>query len=200
MKMKKISLLLALVWSVSCTNNQQNGNVTDTTDSVAVEEFVDVAKPQKVENTEVTINFTSYHLYTSEEDKYDASGYQQVAATVTIDEESKKASLKLYDSGEKKWYPFNFRIDKKLYLQDGVITYSVFNNANQKGYIYVSKNRPGGLFVDINNFVYDGDAICCWMQENDSSGDEYRQSTITVESTPNTYPSNPSYSPNLVTP
>ena len=129
--------------------------------------------------------------------KYDSYGYQPVSAKVTIDEENKKASLKLYDSGEKQWYPFNFRIDEKLHLQEGVITYTVYNNANQKGYIYVSTNRPGGLFIDINNFVFNGDVICCWMQESGSSGSQYRQETVTIQSTPNTYPSNPSYSPDL---
>ena len=112
--MKKALLLLALVCFISCTNNQQSNNFTDATDSVAVEEIVDVAEAPEVEDTEITLDFSSYHLYTCEEDKYDASGYQPVSAKVTIDEESKKASLKLYDSGENKWYPFNFRIDEKL--------------------------------------------------------------------------------------
>lgn len=195
--MKKALLLLALVCFISCTNNQQSNNTTDATDSVGVEEIVSVTESPEVEDTEITLDFSSYHLYTCEEDKYDASGYQPVSAKVTIDEESKKASLKLYDSGENKWYPFNFRIDEKLHLKDGVVTYTVYNNANQKGYIYVSTNRPGGLFVDINNFVFGGDAICCWMQESGSNGAEYRQGTVTIESTPNTYPSNPSYSPDL---
>lgn len=196
--MKKALLLLAMVCFISCTNNQQNNNTTDATDSVAVvEETVDVTEAPEVEDTEITLDFSSYHLYTSEDDKYDSYGYQPVSAKVTIDEENKKASLKLYDSGEKQWYPFNFRIDEKLHLQEGVITYIVYNNANQKGYIYVSTNRPGGLFVDINNFVFNGDAICCWMQESGSSGSQYRQETVTIESTPNTYPSNPSYSPDL---
>ena len=35
------------------------------------------------------------------------------------------------------------------------------------------------------------------MQESGSSGNQYRQETVTIESTPNTYPSNPSYNPNL---
>ena len=196
--MKKVLLFLALVCLISCTNNQQNNNTTDATDSVAVvEETVDVTEAPEVEDTEITLDFSSYHLYTSEDDKYDSYGYQPVSAKVTIDEENKKASLKLYDSGEKQWYPFNFRIDEKLHLQEGVITYTVYNNANQKGYIYVSTNRPGDLFVDINNFVFNGDAICCWMQESGSSGSQYRQETVTIESTPNTYPSNPSYSPDL---
>ena len=158
--MKKALLLLALVCFISCTNNQQNNNTTDATDSVAVViETVDVTEAPEVEDTEITLDFSSYHLYTSEDDKYDSYGYQPVSAKVTIDEENKKASLKLYDSGEKQWYPFNFRIDEKLHLQEGVITYTVYNNANQKGYIYVSTNRPGGLFVDINNFVFNGDVI-----------------------------------------
>ena len=195
--MKKALSLLALVCFISCTNNQQNNSTSEAEDSLLVEEIVSVEETPEVKNTEITLDFSSYHLYTCEEDKYDTSGYQPVSAKVTIDEESKKASLKLYDSGENKWYPFNFRIDEKLHLKDGVVTYTVYNNANQKGYIYVSTNRPGGLFIDINNFVFGGDAVCCWMQENDSSGDEYRQETVTIESTPNTYPSNPSYSPSL---
>jgi len=196
--MTKALLLLAMVCFISCTNNQQSNNTTDSADSVAVvEEIVDVTETPEVEDTEITLDFSSYHLYTSEDDKYDSYGYQPVSAKVIIDEENKKASLKLYDSGEKQWYPFNFRIDEKLHLQEGVITYTVYNNANQKGYIYVSTNRPGGLFVDINNFVFNGDVICCWMQESGSSGNQYKQETVTIESTPNTYPSNPSYSPNL---
>ena len=194
--MKKTLLLLVVACLIACTNNgkQSNNTTANHTDSTA-DETVEVAP--EAESSEITLNFSSYHLYTSEDDKYDASGYQSVAATLTIDEKSKKASLKLYDSGENKWYPFNFRIDEKLYLKDGVITYVVYNNANQKGYIYVSTNRPGGLFVDINSFIFRGDAICCWMQENESSGTEYEQSTVTMESTPNTYPSHPSYSSDL---
>ena len=199
--MKKLALLLAIISLISCNNTTKN-NSSDEDSLAVVEEVVEVVEDVpytevEEESTEITLDFSSYHLYTCEEDKYDASGYQPVSAKVTIDEENKKASLKLYDSGKNRWYPFNFRIDDKLFLQEGVITYSVYNNANQKAYIYVSTNRPGGLFIDINNFVYEGDAICCWMQESGSSGSQYRQETVTIQSTPNTYPSNPSYSPNL---
>ena len=45
--MKKALLLLALVCFISCTNNQQSNNSTDATDSVAVEEIVDVTETQK---------------------------------------------------------------------------------------------------------------------------------------------------------
>jgi len=201
--MKRILSLLAIASVISCSNSQQRNNSTDTIDSVAIEKKVNVAESPQIEDTEITLNFSSYHLYTSEGDKYDVSGYQPVSASITIDEEVNKASLKLYDSGENKWYPFNFRIDEIIHPKDGVTIYTVYNNANKRGYIYVSTNRPGGLFVDINNFVFDGDVICCWMQESGSNGYEYRQGTVTientpnVESTPNTYTSEPSYSPNL---
>ena len=49
--------------------------------------------PPEVEDTEITLDFSSYHLYTSEDDKYDSYGYQPVSAKVTIDEENKKALL-----------------------------------------------------------------------------------------------------------
>ena len=196
--MKKELLLLTGCCLLSC-NNLQNNKTTDSgSDSVAVEGKADVAvSPDVDESTEITLNFSSYHLYTSEDDKYDESGYQPVAAKLTIDEKFKKASLNLYDSGEDKWFPFHFRIDDKVSLQEGVIAYTVYNSANQKGYIYVSTNRPDGLFIDINNFVFGGEKVCCWMQEGGSSGNQYRESTTSIQSTPNTYPSNPSYSPEL---
>ena len=203
MNMKKALLLLAIICIVSCVNSTKDSSTSDV-DSVEVIEEVftdddfddtscDCDVCETAGSTEVTLDFSSYHLYTCEEDKYDASGYQPISAKVTIDEESSMASLKLYDSGEKRWFIFAFRIDEKVHLQEGVITYIVYNNANQRGYIYISTNRPNGLFIDINNFVYDGETICCWMQEGGSSGSEYRQETVTIESTPNTY-STPDYS------
>lgn len=200
----EIALLSACTGLISCNNITKNNSSDE--DSLAVEEgaveivevveevpYTDVEEGKK----EITLDFSSYHLYTCEEDKFDASGYQPVSARVIIDEEHKKASLKLYDSGESRWYTFNFRINERLHMQDGVITYIVYNNANQKAYIYVSTDRPGGLFIDINNFVYDNDAICCWMQESGSSGSQYRQEAVTIGRKPNTFQSNPSYSANL---
>ena len=200
--MKKFVFFLLTIFCLSSCLNTKPGTTTDGIDSVAKpKEFEQEFKYPGVnvapKNTEITFNFSSYHLYTCEDDKYDASGYQQVAAIVTIDEESGKASLKLYDSGDDQWFVFNFRIDEKMNLQEGVITYSIYNNVNQKAYIYVSTNRPNGLFIDINNFEYEGDAICCWMQEGDSSGAEYRSNSVTINSTPNTTPSNSSYNSDL---
>lgn len=118
-------------------------------------------------NKELIINFSSYNLYTNEKDKYDASGHQEVDATVIIDDKANKACLKLYDSGTKKWYTFNFKIYDRMVLQEGVILFLVYNNVNQEGFIYISTNRPKGLFVDINNFFFNGENICCWMQQGE---------------------------------
>jgi hypothetical protein len=49
-----------LVCLISCTNSQQNNNTTDATDSVTVvEETVDVTEAPEVEDTEITIDFSS---------------------------------------------------------------------------------------------------------------------------------------------
>ena len=190
--MRKFALLLTIISMISC-GKKTNSNAVDS-DSIA--EVIDSAvsfheeyiPSTDTKETGITLDFSSYHLYTCEEDKYDANGYQPVSAKVTIDEASNAASLKLYDSGEHKWYPFDFRIDEKLHLQEGVITYKVYNNANQVGYIYISTNRPDGLFVDINNFTFDGNPIGCWMQESGSSGSQYRES-VTTQASPNAYSS-----------
>ena len=199
--MKKILLLLVIINLVSCANKAKN-DASDT-DSIMVfdtnmegvvnENKVEDTPSAITEKTEVTIDFTSYHLYTCEEDKYDANGYQPVKAKVTIDEGNNKATMYLYDSGENKWFTFNFRLVEKMHLQEGVITYKVYNNVNKIGYLYISTNRPGGIFIDINNFAFGGNEYCCWMQEGGSSGSQYRES-VTNQNTPNT---NPSYNSNL---
>jgi hypothetical protein len=87
-------------------------------------------------------------------------------------------------------------------MQEGVVVYKVINNVNQVSYIYVSTNRPNGLFIDINHFSFDGTRICCWMQEGGSSGAEYRNNAVRIspeeiESIVNDNSSAPAYNPNL---
>lgn len=87
-------------------------------------------------------------------------------------------------------------------MQEGVVVYKVINNVNQVSYIYVSTNRPNGLFIDINHFSFDGTRICCWMQEGGSSGAEYRNNAVRItpeeiESIVNDNSSAPTYNPNL---
>ena len=195
---------MAIVCMVACNNGKQTSS--DVYDSDSIEDVVDsIVIPTQITtpaNSGISLDFSSYHLYSSEEDKYDADGFQPVSANVTINEETNTASLKLYDSGTKQCYTFPFRIEERINMQEGVVVYKVINNVNQVSYIYVSTNRPNGLFIDINCFSFDGTRICCWMQEGGSSGAEYRNNAVRItpeeiESIVNDNSSAPAYNPNL---
>ena len=143
--MRRVLFLVAIVCIMACNNHHQNNSNASDTDSIEViSEVVDsVNLPASTSsNSDISLDFSSYHLYTCEEDKYDADGFQPVNANLTINEETNSASLKLYDSGTKQWYPFPFRIEERINVQEGVVVYKVTNNINQIGYIYVSTNRP----------------------------------------------------------
>jgi hypothetical protein len=205
--MRRVLFLVAIVCMVACNNGKQTSSDVYDYDSIeAVTDVVDsIIIPTQITtptNSGISLDFSSYHLYSSEEDKYDADGFQPVSANVTINEETNTASLKLYDSGTKQWYTFPFRIEERINMQEGVVVYKVINNVNQVSYIYVSTNRPNGLFIDINHFSFDGPRICCWMQEGGSSGAEYRNNAVRItpeeiESIVNDNSSAPTYNPNL---
>ena len=203
--MRRALFLVAIVCIMACNNHHQNNSNASDTDSIAViSEVVDsVNLPASTSsNSDISLDFSSYHLYTCEEDKYDADGFQPVNANLTINEETNSASLKLYDSGTKQWYPFPFRIEERINVQEGVVVYKVTNNINQIGYIYVSTNRPNGLFIDINDFSFGGNRYCCWMQEGGSSGAEYRNNAVRVtpeeiEGPVNNNSSAPTYNPSI---
>jgi hypothetical protein len=113
-----------------------------------------------------TYYFSSYNLYTCEEDKYLQSGHQKTFAKVSIDEKKKTVLLSLYDTGNKKWYNFPLTIKSKAVLGKGIIAYNIINNVYAEGrsYVYVSFYRDGGLFIDVSGFNYQGDEISVWMQ------------------------------------
>ena len=113
-----------------------------------------------------TYYFSSYNLYTCEEDKYLQSGHQKTFAKVSIDEKKKTVLLSLYDTGNKKWYNFPLTIKSKAVLGKGIIAYNIINNVYTEGrsYVYVSFYRDGGLFIDVAAFNYQGDEISVWMQ------------------------------------
>ena len=113
-----------------------------------------------------TYYFSSYNLYTCEEDKYLQSGHQKTFAKVSIDEKKKKVLLSLYDTGNKKWYNFPLTIKNKAVLDKGIIAYNIINNVYAEGrsYVYVSFYRDGGLFIDVAAFNFQGDEISVWMQ------------------------------------
>lgn len=113
-----------------------------------------------------TYYFSSYNLYTCEEDKYLQSGHQKTFAKVSIDEKKKTVLLSLYDTGNKKWYNFPLTIKSKAVLDKGIIAYNIINNVYAEGrsYVYVSFYRDGGLFIDVAAFNFQGDEISVWMQ------------------------------------
>lgn len=200
--MRKVLFLVGFVCMVACNNGKQTSSDAYAYDSIAevtdvVDSFVIPMQTPTPANSDIILNFSSYHLYTCEEDKYDASGYQPVSASVTINEETRTVSLKLYDSGTNQWYPFSFRIGDRINVQDGIFVYQVNNNVNQPGYIYVSTNRDKGLFLDFNSFNFNGNTICCWMQEGGSSGAEYRNRSVSTEEFLESNTSAPSFNPNL---
>ena len=205
--MRRVLFLVAIVCMVACNNGKQTSSDVYDYDSIeAVTDVVDsIVIPTQITtpaNSGISLDFSSYHLYSSEEDKYDEDGFQPVSANVTINEETNMASLKLYDNGNKQWYTFPFRIEEKINMQEGIVVYTVINNVNQVSYIYVSTNRLNGLFIDINHFSFDGTRICCWMQEGGSSGAEYRNNAVRttpeeIESIVNDNSPAPAYNPNL---
>lgn len=116
---------------VACNNGKQTCSDADAYAYDSIAEVTDVVDPIVIPtqtptpaNSDIILNFSSYHLYTCEEDKYDAGGYQPVSASVTINEENRTVSLRLYDSGTNQWYPFSFRIGDRMmvYLSTRLIT------------------------------------------------------------------------------
>ncbi len=114
-----------------------------------------------------TYVFMSYHLYTNENNKFESSGYMKVPSIVEINEDKQKVVLKLFSKGGKDngWFSFDFTIDEISCLDNNIIIYFLNNNVGNKAYLYLSPNRQGGLYIDINNFRFDDNDICCWMQK-----------------------------------
>ena len=109
----------------------------------------------------------SYHLYTSENNRFESSGDMKVPSIVEINEDKQKVLLKLFSKGGKDngWFSFDFTIDEVLCLDNNIIIYFLNNNVGNKACLYLSPNRQGGLYIDINNFRFDDNDICCWMQK-----------------------------------
>lgn len=172
--MKKTILLIVTLIFVSCVENRTS-NPNDVNYVEVRDTSVEADDYPMANSTNWNFDFSSYHLYTSDVDKYDESGYQQVSASISINESSNKVTLKLYDRGADMWFPFEFRIYKKRIIDEEKVTYYVINNNNQNGFVYINYNYENGLFVDVNSFYFNGESVCCWMQSGDSSGSRFRE-------------------------
>ena len=190
--MKTIVLLLLVVCLVGCNNKDNQNNSNEDTSELFTETVVSNDTPI-TKKEPVTLDFPSYHLYADDSEKYDDSGFQPVNAEITIDEDAKKALLKLYDSGNRQWYQFPFRIDSKKILSENSVMFLVWNNVNKKSYIHVIIDDTEGIYIDVKYFEFEGSQIACWMKDNDNT------TTVTYSETPNTYSSTPNTysSPNL---
>lgn len=108
--------------------------------------------------------FKSYHVYTTDEDKYDKSNEQMAEAKICIDETNLEIKLCLYNRKAGKWMPISMKIDYKVDL-----------GVNKKiGTLNMCKNNAGhdcgvcicetdeGTFVDLHNFVEADKFLSCW--------------------------------------
>ena len=182
--MRTIATFIILACLVAaCNNNAKQNNSSEITSELSSEPQVSNDAPT-AKKEPVTLDFPSYHLYADDSEKYDASGFQPVSAEITIDEDAKKALLKLYDSGDKQWYQFPFRIESKKKLSENSVMFLVWNNVNKKSYIHVDIDDTEGIYIDVKYFEFEGSQIACWMKDNDETTVTYPE-TANTNSSPN---------------
>jgi len=111
------------------------------------------------------LKFKSYHVYTTEEDKYVQSNERMSEAKICINEANQEIEISLFNRQASKWMPISMKIDYKLDL-----------GVNKKiGTLYMCKNNSGhacgvcicdtdeGTFVDLHNFIEAQKTLSCWM-------------------------------------
>ena len=113
--------------------------------------------------------FKSYHIYTSEEDKYLKDNIQDAESKVSIDEINQTIKLSLYNRESGKWTTFTVKIDYKMDLgfktKVGTL-YLCKNNGNQTcGVCIVNTNE--GKFIDLHNFYSGEQTLSCWVNSEE---------------------------------
>lgn len=110
--------------------------------------------------------FSSYHIYTTYEDKYLPTNAQNDNLKLSVDEVNKKIELSLYNREEGKWMTFpiaiSYKVDLEVKTKIGTL-YMCTNNANQTcGVCFV--NTEEGLFIDLHNFYGGEKSLSCWAK------------------------------------
>ena len=110
--------------------------------------------------------FKSYHIYTTDEDKYVLSNEQNDSSIICFSEDNQEILLKLYNRGVNKWMNFVLKINQKIDLgfkgKIGTL-YLCANNANKTcGVCIVNTNE--GIFIDLHDFYVGERTISCWMK------------------------------------
>lgn len=110
--------------------------------------------------------FSSYHIYTNDDDKYLTTNVQNDSTKVLINEASQEIELSLYNREANKWIGFalkvNYKIDLGIKTKIGTL-YMCTNNANQTCGVCIVKTNEG-TFVDFHNFYAGEKSLSCWAK------------------------------------
>ncbi len=112
-------------------------------------------------------SFNSYHIYTSDEDKYLETNVQNDSSKICINEASQVIEFGIYNHVADKWMPFNLKINYKMDLglkkKIGTL-YMCTNNANQVCGVCVLDNEEG-TFIDLRHFFIGDKPLSCWVKQ-----------------------------------
>lgn len=110
--------------------------------------------------------FKSYHIYTTDEDKYAQANEQNADSKVCIDEVRQEIELSLFNREEGKWMTFplaiNYKVNIEVKTKIGVL-YMCTNNANQTCGVCVVNTEEGAL-IDLHNFYGGEKSLSCWVK------------------------------------
>ena len=110
--------------------------------------------------------FKSYHIYTTDEDRYVQANEQNADSKVCIDEVNKEIELYLYNREAGKWMTFplaiSYKVDIAVKTKIGTL-YMCTNNTNQTCGVCIV-NTEEGLLIDLHNFFEGPQKLSCWVK------------------------------------
>ena len=113
--------------------------------------------------------FNSYHIYTSDEDKYMDANVQNDSLKICINEMNQEIELYLYNQGVGKWTTFYLKINDEIglgYKSKIGTLYACSNNVNHNCRVCIIKTDEG-TFIDMHNFFFLGElALNCWVKSD----------------------------------
>ncbi len=110
--------------------------------------------------------FKSYHIYSTDDDKYIQTNELSDSSKICIDETNQEIELSLYNREVGKWMVFNLKINYRVTLgfKSNIGTlYFCTNNLNQTCSVCVCNNDEG-TFIDFHNFYIGEKPMCCWVK------------------------------------
>ena len=112
--------------------------------------------------------FSSYHIYTNDDDKYLTQNEQNDSSKVCIDEANHEIEFSLYNQETKKWMSFALKVNSKIDLgfkaKIGTL-YICTNNADQTCGVCVCHTEDG-VFIDLHDFFVSDRPLSCWVKSN----------------------------------